>query len=1062
MAANTGSLFGGASGFGSTTNKPSLFGTANNATSAFGTTTAAPAQNTQTSSLFGQSQAQPQPATQSSLFGQSQAQPQPTTQSSLFGQNQTLAQPAAQSSLLATQTTQPAFFNSLLERGKKRPLSAAVQGSNFEDVPSLQLGLEDIRRKARELGSAGSKDPLQPSVTKKAHYLLASSGISPGQALRDLRSLDPQASVAPVREADSFDPDNQRFLRNIQQRGRQVMINESLSRAQRDFDAFLEEKLDMDWEEQRQKIFQHFGLSQKDATAGDELKSTMRGAFGRSARQSKPGGGPAASRRSVYGRSGLDKSVIGTPGAGLASRQLFEAPTERTEGAAAASPDLRFLREKMGHYAEKVQDLNLARLQGKTFPILGQFLEVEMHSGGDVPQQLISAYRALISIVQENPSITDKTDPSAVRERQFAAEYLDESSKSRNSIKLKNRILQGTRSYLERSFYSEVENAIAKNPREAQLGGIPSTINKIRAYIRLRAARKDLAPDGTELQMVNDDYCWILIFYLLRCGFVEEAAGYAASDLGFRSLDQKFVTYLTSYARDKRLSRETQQKINGEYQQRLRNAPENTVDPYRMACYKIIGRCDLSRRRLEGINQSVEDWMWLQFSLAREDDRAEEVAGDIFGLEDIQTDIAEIGQRVFTKNNAQDSPGGYGTYFLLQILGGMFEQAVAYLGTFAPVTAVHFAVALAYYGLLRVSDFYTSGEEILSFSVKQYPQINFGYLITQYTREFRTGYVEAAIDYFTLICLNADLGGNLGKSQASVCHEALREFILETRDFAKLLGDIRDDGTRIKGIIEQRLELINLSDQEDFLKNITLQAAGVADDKGLTTDAVLLYHLAENYDRVIDIINRALSDAIAIELGASMPKLQPLRPRVQEGQSGSVDPGSSLSLTSVEDPVELGKTMISLYDGKPMYYEKIRGINRDTCGLLLRMLTAKYEVEAGRWAPALDCINALNILPLQAQGQIPQIRSAAQSFSSLPEMISRNVGHVIMWSITCIGNERHRQTSGPYETDMHQGFADQLLQMAKDLMIFSGMVKYKLPPRVYEALARAGAEIGAY
>jgi hypothetical protein len=49
---------------------------------------------------------------------------------------------------------------------------------------------------------------------------------------------------------------------------------------------------------------------------------------------------------------------------------------------------------------------------------------------------------------------------------------------------------------------------------------------------------------------------------------------------------------------------------------------------------------------------------------------------------------------------------------MLQILGGMFEQAVAYLGTYSPVTAVHFAIALAYYGLLRVSDFYASGEEI--------------------------------------------------------------------------------------------------------------------------------------------------------------------------------------------------------------------------------------------------------------------------------------------------------------------------------------------------------------
>ncbi|KAJ5503115.1 hypothetical protein N7463_005989 [Penicillium fimorum] len=1056
MASNTGSLFGGGGlGTSTTPQSNSLFG-ANNSTASpfanFSATGAQGAQGAQPSSLFGgQSQAQQQPA-QAPTLGQTQQASNLQTQ----GQS-------------ASQSTQPAFFNSLLERGKKRPLSSVIQNNNFEDVPSLQLGLDDIRRKARELGSAGQKDTPN-GKNSKAHYLLAASGISPGQALRDLKSMDPQASLAaPARDLDHFDPDNQRFLRNIQQRGRQVMIAEGLTRAQRDFDAFLEEKVDMDWEDQRQKIFHHFGLSQKDATGAGGLKSTTRGAFGRSARQSKqtgaaPANGPStASRRSVFGRSGLEKSVIGTPGAGLASRQIFEDPAERNEGTASHSPDLRFQREKMGHYAEKVQQLNLARLQGKCYPILDEFSYVEVQAGGDVPRQLFNAYQALIKIVHEKPNIMNPSEPGAVKERQYAEDYLEESSKSLKAIELKKQILEGSRGFLESTFFDEVETAIAKNPREAQLGGIPTVINKIRAYIRLQAARKDLAPDGTELQMVNQDYCWILIFYLLRCGFVTEAAEYVSRDSGFRSLDHKFVTYMTTYAQSRRLPRDLQQKINGEFQQRSRNAPENTVDPYRMACYKIIGRCDLSRRRLDGVKQTVEDWMWLQFSLAREDDRAEEVAGDVFGLEDIQTDIQEIGQRVFVKGN--EGPGGYGTYFLLQILGGMFEQAVHYLGTYAPVTAVHFAIALSYYGLLRVSDFYTSGEEILSFTVKQYPQINFGYLLTQYTREFRTGFVEAAIDYFTLICLNADLPGALGKSQASVCHEALREFILETRDFAKLLGDIRADGTRLKGAIEQRLDLIKLVDQQEFLKTITVQAAAVADDKGLITDAVLLYHLAENYDHVIDIINRALSDAIAVELGGAMPKLQPLRPRVdqnQDSQPEAVEAGSSLSLTAVDDPGVLAKNMISLYDSDRMYYGQIRQINRDACGLLLRMMEAKTQVEAGRWAPALDAINALNILPLQAQGSVSYIRSTAQAFSYLPPIISRNVGPVIMWSITCIGYERQKRTFGMYDSEVRQGLADTLLVMAKDLMVFSGMVKYKLPPRVYETLARAGADIGAY
>ncbi|KAJ5225148.1 Nuclear pore protein (Nic96) [Penicillium chermesinum] len=1051
MNSNSGSLFGGG-GLGTTTKAPSssLFASTN------------------TPSAFGATTAGTQPAQTSSLFGQSQAQPHPQAQSGTQPKNNEQEQ-------LSAQSTKPAFFNSLLERGKKRPLSGTGQNGNFDDVPSLQLGLDDIRRKARELGPGGSKDSQQHSTATKAHYLLASSGVSPGRALRDLRSLDPQASFAPTRETDNFDPDNQKFLRSIQQRGRQVMIAESLSRAQKDFDTFLEEKVDMDWEDQRQKIFHHFGLSQKDSVNDGSLRSTTRGgAFGRSARQSKAGAGTtnAASRRSVFGRSALDKSVIGTPGTGLASAQLFEDPAERGDGPSASSPDLRFLREKMGHYAERVQQLNISRLQKQTYPILHQFSEVEKHISGDAsaPRQLSEAYHALIKIVGEVPGITSISDPGTVKARQYAKDYLEESNTSLSTINLKKKILEGSRGFLEQTFYNELEHVIAKNPREAQLGGIPTVINKIRAYVRLRAARKDLVPDGIDLQEVDNENCWVLIFYLLRCGFVTEAAEYVSQNPGFRSMDHKFVTYMTTYAQNRRLPRDLQQKINGEYQQRSRNAPDNTVDPYRMACYKIIGRCDLSRRRLEGVNQTVEDWMWLQFSLAREDDRAEEIAGDVFGLEDIQTDITEIGQRVFAKG--QDAPGGYGTFFLLQVLGGMFEQAVAYLGTYAPVTAVHFAIALSYYGLLRVSDFYTSGKKsvgvnlgiAVSFTVKQYPQINFGYLITQYTREFRTGSVEAAIDYFTLICLNADLPGSLGKSQSSVCHEALREFILETRDFAKLLGDIRGDGARVKGIIEERLDLINLADQDDFLKNITVQAASVAEDKGLIIDAVLLYHLAENYDRVIDIINRALSDAIAVELGGIMPRLQPLRPRVEQGpgQAETATKGTSLSLTAVDDPVILGKNMIMIYNEKPMYYEKIRASNRDACILLLRMVEAKMEVEAGKWAPALDAIDQLGVLPLQAQGSMPHIRNAAQAFSSFPDIISRNIGHVIMWCIACIGHERRRQTSGPYETDMHQGFAARLLGMAKDLMVFSGMVKYKLPPKVYEALARAGADIGAY
>lgn len=152
-----GSLFGGGGLGATTTPKPSLFGSTNT-TSAFGNTTAAPAQPAQSSSLFGQSQAQQQ----------QQPQPQPPAQSSILGQTQQPAKNPHEQTQMSTQATKPAFFNSLLERGKKRPLSGTTQNGNFEDVPSLQLGLDDIRRKARELGTSGGKDPQQNGATTKA------------------------------------------------------------------------------------------------------------------------------------------------------------------------------------------------------------------------------------------------------------------------------------------------------------------------------------------------------------------------------------------------------------------------------------------------------------------------------------------------------------------------------------------------------------------------------------------------------------------------------------------------------------------------------------------------------------------------------------------------------------------------------------------------------------------------------------------------------------------------------------------------------------------------------
>lgn len=111
-------------------------------------------------SIFGNSSATQTPSTTPLFGGQPQTQQQPA-QSSVVGLGQSSA--GTQPLHTSSQAALPAFFNSLLERGKKRPLSAVTQNSNFEELPNLQLGLDDIRRKARGLGTGTLKDTHAPS-----------------------------------------------------------------------------------------------------------------------------------------------------------------------------------------------------------------------------------------------------------------------------------------------------------------------------------------------------------------------------------------------------------------------------------------------------------------------------------------------------------------------------------------------------------------------------------------------------------------------------------------------------------------------------------------------------------------------------------------------------------------------------------------------------------------------------------------------------------------------------------------------------------------------------------
>ena len=352
--------------------KPNLFGSS---------------QPQQTSSLFGGAQnnaATTQPAN-ISPFG---LQPQPQQQRNHLeqvpqAQQQQQMSPQSRGGQV---TSQPAYFDNLLEKGRKRTRDADG-GPDFRDIPSLQLGLGDIAKKVRELGSVGKH--ANRGKVADAHYFLAVSGIDPGTTRRDFDSLAVQPPTSAKLHPTNWDPNTHKYVEQLQQQSTLRMISEGLERAQRSFDAYLEENVDINWELQRKKIYEHFGLTAKHGEASNDRESSpsVKGSFGKSTRRGRTHDanrpGQSSLNRSIFGPSSVQKSVIGTPGVGSRNATNFADVADKNAPALAVQDD-RFLREKQRRFAEKVQLLNRARLDDISYPVLQEFRSVESQPAGEV------------------------------------------------------------------------------------------------------------------------------------------------------------------------------------------------------------------------------------------------------------------------------------------------------------------------------------------------------------------------------------------------------------------------------------------------------------------------------------------------------------------------------------------------------------------------------------------------------------------------------------------------------------------------------------------------------
>ena len=916
-------------------------------------------------------------------------------------------------------TTNPgSIFNDLLESSKNLP-------STSSELGSIQLSLNEINRRTRELRNVHYKDSRQPedqfSVKRnkndplqqqkpivdhtKAHYLLANSGVvfddidsslkflqnGDANKLRRTQTNEQQITRVPLQQGQSSGPmEIDSYLRIKKEENILSSIESLLSNAAKDFDSFVNSNLNLDWNQRKNTIRENFGILVNNKNPSNSNKTGSNG--------------------------GMSMDFV---------NETLKRHAVNPEIPVWGNNSLRILNDNNNNESKlNVNENNLVRGNFETHAKIIYKFNNSRQSGQ--PLQLTKEFIDLLT-----------KDANNTKNRQMLETWkiLDTLNDDYQN-KLSNKdIVNKSRTHLEKQFLDYVNLLYSKKMDE----GLPTNINKIKSFIDSKLKNADNSWKIKNLTIANSIPIWALIFYLLRAGLKNEALEVAISNKSsFKKVEQSFLSYFKAYisSKDGTLPMEFSTKLHTEYNQHIKNSLNG--DPFRLAVYKIIGRCDLTRKNISSVTLNVEDWLWVHFMLMKDDISEDDPIYERYTFNDFQNIVTSYGPARFTNH-----------YLQVLVLSGLYELAIAYVYSINEMDAVHLAIVMANLNLLKFPSIKTIinknnsnnnvtnslnqmdggvvslGERFLSVNEQNEREIDFVRIISNYIKSFKFSDPRIATEYIILIGLSTEKQNE----QVQLCHEALRELVLDTKEFSILLGQISRDGTRIPGVIEERLPLLHLRDENEFLRVITEQAARKADEDGRVHDSLLLYQLSEEYDIVLTIVNNLLGNLLS-----NADLTQPL---------------FQLSDNSETNPILLARKLISTYVDNLEISKKISNKSTDTCLFLLKMVDIRELFNGKQWQQTLTEIKTLNILPFADE---LSAREKAQEFTTLNSNLIKCVPNLLIITMTCISRLVTDLNKSEYQSMEKAQQINSLKNIAKNCMIYAGVIQYKMPRETFSTL----------
>ncbi|XP_069674985.1 nuclear pore complex protein Nup93-like [Periplaneta americana] len=563
---------------------------------------------------------------------------------------------------------------------------------------------------------------------------------------------------------------------------------------------------------------------------------------------------------------------------------------------------------------------------------------------------------------------------------------------SRVLPQVRNVLISQARKYLEDRYKTYMTSVVMGNLQQARRGGVPGTFPLVRSFVAIRVPP---GMPGLEDGLVEDQPFWPLVYYCLRCGDIP-AALHCAKQAGsgmdeFCSVLEELVN-----SKDKRLSSRLETLVKFQYRRHIRN----TTDPFKRAVYCVIGSCDVNDEHSE-VAKAADDYLWLKLCQIREEDSTDTQGTDRMTYSHLQSLLLEeYGESHY---NAHEQPH---VYFQVLILTGQYEAAIEFLARIEKlrVHSVHIAIALNELHLLGIPA--NVQAPLLSVDPGDKPparRLNLARLIMLYVRKFEaTDPKEALQYYYFLRNMKGPEGGNLFMTCVS-------DLALESREFDLLLGVLEPTGMRIPGLID------TFQGVQADTKLIIGQVAMDSERKGMFEDAIKLYDLAGNHEKVLSLMTSMLSQVVH-----QINRPGSLRSRLQE----------------------LANNITNRYRGQQI------NCSPDTAStfFLLRDLLIFFDqYHAQEYVPALETITKTKLIPMA----LVEVEERVNSFKRLGEEICRNIPDVLLATMNMLYVQYNKTKGGDPNSSGTGRLEDKHLsyfrEKARAITSFAGTVPYRMP-----------------